>query len=94
MNEQEITPEQYQKAVFDTLNYGVNIPSARHARMLIEIHMDMMEQEKAEGKPKGELIWFAYLSILKQLMVQKDFLEAKELSVSSDTFLWTFRNVR
>lgn len=78
MTEQEPTLKEYNEAIFRAVNYGIDFQNSREADMFIRVHMDAMAQEKKDGYPKGMVCWEGYMQLLRQALVKRDLLRAKE----------------
>lgn len=84
--EQEIPQEQYERIVWNMVNFGMDVESSGEADHYIKLHIDMMDREKALGKPRGEAVWAGYLKLLHYLMNRKAVLEARETAETEGYF--------
>ena len=87
----DLNVPEYINQLTQVCNHKVEVKSLGQAEAYLSQHLDIMENEKRNGKPLGQTIWFLYSSILKDLIAIKQIHEAR---VEYPEFFWTYRNVR
>ena len=79
--------EAYEKALVIMMNYGYKPASLDEAEFILQSHINMMSNEKRDGKPRGEVHWTMLMVILHKLIEQKDIWTARENAGNSVMWL-------
>ena len=88
---EDLDVPEYIKDLTNVVNHKLVIRSLDQVESYLRQHLDVMEREKANGKPLGPTVWFLYSQILKDLIAHKQILEAR---MEYPEYFWTYKNVR
>lgn len=80
-------------ALFDAVNFGVSLGTLKDAEIALIQHTLIMEQERAEGKPHGETVWYGMELVRQDLIRRREQLKARAEAFGTEPILWV-ENVR